>query len=129
MSDRFELAKSWFNTANEDILAAEHEMRYEDAILRSVCFHCQQAVEKYIKGFIIYLDGEFSYTHDIFRLLNELKTYENELSLNDISPDKLTVYAVEARYPDPDTIITLDRAKEALAIAYEVRNPILEKIN
>ena len=79
MSDRFELAKSWFNTANEDILAAEHEMRYEDAILRSVCFHCQQAVE--------------------------------------------------ARYPDPDTIITLDRAKEALAIAYEVRNRILEKIN
>ncbi|MBK8399241.1 MAG: hypothetical protein IPL26_28865 [Leptospiraceae bacterium] len=39
------------------------------------------------------------------------------------------MYAVEARYPDPDTIITLDRAKEALAIAYEVRNRILEKIN
>ncbi len=57
MSGRIELAKSWFKVANEDILTAQQLMRFEEPILRSVCFHCQQAVEKYIKGLIIYLDG------------------------------------------------------------------------
>ncbi len=128
MSDRIDLAKSWFQIADEDILTAVQLMRYEDPVLRSVCFHCQQAVEKYIKGLIIFLDGDFSYTHDISRLLEELKGYERELSLDDIDPDQLTTYAVESRYPDPESSITLARAKEALAIAQEVRSRIMEKV-
>ncbi|MBP9888781.1 MAG: hypothetical protein KBF93_20980 [Leptospiraceae bacterium] len=31
MNGNRELALSWFKTADEDILAAEHEIRYEDA--------------------------------------------------------------------------------------------------
>ena len=34
MNGNRELALSWFKTADEDILAAEHEIRYEDAVLR-----------------------------------------------------------------------------------------------
>ena len=87
MSERIDLARSWFQVANEDILTADQLMQYEDPVLRSVCFHCQQAVEKYIKGLIIYLDGDFSYTHDISRLLDELRKYEKDLSLEDLEPD------------------------------------------
>ena len=104
-------------------------MKYQDPMLRSVCFHCQQAVEKYIKGFIIYIDRDFSFTHDISRLLYELKQYESDLILDDISPDQLTAYAVESRYPDTESIITLEKTKEAISIALEVRDRILQKVN
>jgi HEPN domain-containing protein len=53
MNGNLELALSWFKVANEDLLAAEHELRYEDAVLRTICFHSQQSVEKYLKGFLI----------------------------------------------------------------------------
>ena len=33
MSDRIDLAKSWFQFADDDILCAEHELKYEDAVL------------------------------------------------------------------------------------------------
>ena len=129
MKERIELAKSWFKVGDEDILTAEQLMRFEEPILRSICFHCQQAVEKYIKGYIIFLDGDFSYTHDISRLLDELKKYESGLSLDDMEPDQLSTYAIETRYPDPETMIHIDKARDAIAIAREVRIRILERIN
>ena len=128
MSDKIDLVKSWFKIANDDILVAQQLMRYEDPVLRSICFHCQQAVEKYIKGFIIYLDGDFSFTHDISRLLSELNVYESDFKLDDILPDQLTSYAVEARYPDPENGISLEKAKDAIFIALEVRRRILQKV-
>jgi HEPN domain-containing protein len=128
MSDKIDLVKSWFKIANDDILVAQQLMRYEDPVLRSICFHCQQAVEKYIKGFIIYLDGDFSFTHDISRLLSELNVYESDFKLDDILPDQLTTYAVEARYPDPENGISLEKAKDAIFIALEVRRRILQKV-
>ena len=128
MSDKIDLVKSWFKFADDDILVAQQLMRYEDPVLRSICFHCQQAVEKYIKGFIIYLDGDFSFTHDISRLLNELKVYERDLNLDDLSLDQLTAYAVETRYPDPENAISLEKTKEAILIALEVRSIILQII-
>ena len=128
MSDKIDLVKSWFKIANDDILVAQQLMRYEDPVLRSICFHCQQAVEKYIKGFIIYLDGDFSFTHDISRLLSELNVYESDFKLDDILPDQLTTYAVEARYPDPENGISIEKAKDAIFIALEVRRRILQKV-
>ncbi len=128
MSDKIDLVKSWFKIVNDDILVAQQLMRYEDPVLRSICFHCQQAVEKYIKGFIIYLDGDFSFTHDISRLLSELNVYESDFKLDDILPDQLTTYAVEARYPDPENGISLEKAKDAILIALEVRRRILQKV-
>jgi HEPN domain-containing protein len=74
MNGNLELALSWFKVADEDLLAAEHELRYEDAVLRTICFHSQQSVEKYLKGFLIY--------HNIANIFNikeilYLKTFDN----------------------------------------------------
>ncbi|MBK6604875.1 MAG: HEPN domain-containing protein [Leptospiraceae bacterium] len=71
----------------------------------------------------------FSYTHDISRLLDELRKYEKDLSLEDLEPDQLTSYAVEARYPEPENSLSIERAREAVSIAHQVRNRILEKLN
>ncbi|HRG77426.1 MAG TPA: HEPN domain-containing protein [Leptospiraceae bacterium] len=129
MNGNRELALSWFKTADEDILAAEHEIRYEDAVLRVICFHCQQAVEKYLKGYLIFHNKEFPFNHNISLLRKKLDEYKLEIDFSDCSPDFMTVYASEARYPDPESIITEKDAKYSLQIAYEVRSRILEKVN
>jgi hypothetical protein len=37
--------------------------------------------------------------------------------------------AVEARYPEPENSLSIERAREAISIAHQVRNRILEKLN
>ena len=129
MNGNLELALSWFKVDNEDLLAAEHELRYEDAVLRTICFHSQQSVEKYLKGFLIYHNKEYPFTHNIALLISKIKEYELDIEFSDISADQLTAYAVEARYPDPEFLISQERAKHTFEIAQEVKNRILRKLN
>ncbi len=126
MKSRMDLAKSWFTFADEDMKVAEQLLKYSEPVFRSICFHCQQAVEKYIKGLIIYLDGDFSYTHDISLLLNELLRYEKKITFDDIRVEELSAYAVEARYPDPENVISPEQANEAFLIAQTVKDRIVE---
>ena len=128
MNGNLELALSWFKVADEDLLAAEHELRYEDAVLRTICFHSQQSVEKYLKGFLIYHNIEYPFTHNITLLISKIKEFELAIEFSDLSADLLTAYAVEARYPDPDIIISQERAKQAFLIALEVKNRIMQKL-
>ncbi len=37
----------WTNKADNDLKVAKRELTYEDSVLEAVCFHLQQAVEKY----------------------------------------------------------------------------------
>lgn len=57
MSERIELAKSWFQVANEDILTADQLMQYEDPVLRSICFHCSPSKKPNIRK-IKYINHE-----------------------------------------------------------------------
>ncbi len=35
------LIRAWFDKAEKDLLSARHESTFEDAVLETVCFHCQ----------------------------------------------------------------------------------------
>jgi len=42
MKTKKELINSWIKKAEKDLLAAQHELSFPDAVTESVCFHCQQ---------------------------------------------------------------------------------------
>lgn len=44
--------KDWFDIAEKDLKSAKILFQH-DADYGIVCFHCQQAIEKYLKGYII----------------------------------------------------------------------------
>jgi HEPN domain-containing protein len=48
--------KGWLIKAESDFRVIEHELKLpDDEIVKdAVCFHCQQAVEKYLKAFLIH---------------------------------------------------------------------------
>lgn len=48
-----EYINQWLFKANEDLLVVSKLTEFEIIATSSVCFHCQQAVEKFLKAFLI----------------------------------------------------------------------------
>jgi HEPN domain-containing protein len=125
---KHELVKEWIHKAKNDLgiakLAIDNEGQYTDAI----CFHCQQAAEKYLKAYLIDQDIKFKKTHSISYLLDLINDIE------DISEDLyekaelLESYAVEIRYPDDWYEPTNDEALEAYNVALVFKDYVLERV-
>lgn len=64
-----EYLKQWFEKAAHDKIAARLILDQQPLILDIACFHCQQAVEKLLKTFLISKKREFSKTHNLDLLL------------------------------------------------------------
>ena len=129
MDNRTELIKQWIHKAEHDLgmaeLALENKREYTD----SICFHCQQSVEKYLKAYLVFLDIRFEKKHDLgylLDLINEKEEVSDELY--DML-EKLEDYAVEIRYPDDWFEPTLEEAKESYEIVKQVKKFVLSKIN
>ena len=128
MKTKTDLINAWLDKAEKDLRSCEHEIAVPDTITETVCFHCQQAVEKYLKAYLIFLDISFVKTHEIGELITMCEEKDSEISALKEEADKLTDYAVEIRYPDELAIPTLEDAEEALETAKKVKEFILERI-
>ena len=64
-----------------------------------VCYHSQQAIEKYLKAYLAFCGNEILKTHDLLMLNKKCKEYDN--SFNAIYKECLETndYAVHTRYP------------------------------
>lgn len=60
--------RGWLVRASSDVRAAEHELRATPPLLDDIVFHCQQAAEKSLKGFLTWHDRPFRKTHSIEEL-------------------------------------------------------------
>jgi HEPN domain-containing protein len=100
MKSKTELINSWVNKAEKDLLTAKHELSFSDVVTESVCFHCQQAVEKYLKAYLVLLGIPFTKTHEIGELISKCENNDKKISEFKEEADKLTDYAIEIRYPD-----------------------------
>lgn len=72
----------------------------EEQFFDEIVFHCQQSVEKSIKGYLAFHKQAFSKTHDVGELLIQVSKVDPELSQLLFPSKILTKYAVAIRYPD-----------------------------
>ena len=87
----------------------------EELDLETIMFHLQQCAEKLLKSLLSYNDKHFTKTHDIERLLEELR--QNNIDVLDESENliELSEYAVEGRYAIMhDDLEDVDRYVETL---------------
>jgi HEPN domain-containing protein len=124
-----DLVNKWITKADKDLLSAERELSFENPVTETVCFHCQQAVEKYLKAFLVYHQIYFTKTHKIIDLLELCATVDSSFKDELEDADNLTDYAVEIRYPDVWLEPGIEDAEEALEIAKKVKEFVLNKIN
>jgi HEPN domain-containing protein len=111
----------WVEKADNDLRNAEYVSKLADACpTDTVCFHCQQCAEKYLKALLISRSIAFPRTHDLVVLLN-LAASIHDLTLRMEHVQPLNRYSIEGRYPGDWDPIDLAEANKALAMAREVR--------
>lgn len=94
-------------------------MQEYDEVTEIVCFHCQQAVEKYLKALLIYNKNDnIPKTHNIDLLLNLCTKYDKDFII--YTGTELTTYAVDLRYPDTLYIPTKEQMEEAIELSNEI---------
>jgi HEPN domain-containing protein len=124
MNDAAELkrvTRQWREKAEEDFRSALILLRARDPRLAgTICFHAQQAVEKYIKARLVQCRIGFPKTHSVRQLVRFLPG-EAPTDLSEAEQDLLTDYAVIVRYPGDEVRISLRDAEEALGIARRMR--------
>ncbi len=119
--------KQWLFKANEDLLVVEKLTEYEIVATSSVCFHCQQAVEKFLKAFLIANGIEIRKTHNIEYLLSECTDFDNDFV--EIDPKELSDFGVDARYPGDMYIPDPNETLEYKKLAFEIKDLVENKID
>jgi HEPN domain-containing protein len=114
------LTREWVAKAEQDFAAAEDLARRQKVPLPdSVCFHCQQCVEKYLKARLQETGIPFPKTHSLWTLLDLLLPVEPGWKSFRPALKSLSIYAVDFRYPG--TAATLAQARQSLAASRTFR--------
>lgn len=123
-----EYIDNWLKKAESDLRIVGHELKLpEDETVKDVaCFHCQQAVEKYLKAFLIFHEVEFPRTHNVEYLLEQSAKIDTDFS--DIDIDELSDFGVNIRYPDDFYVPEIDEVRFYYDLANRIKSLVLEKI-
>ncbi|WP_039767446.1 MULTISPECIES: HEPN domain-containing protein [unclassified Caldicellulosiruptor] len=111
----------WIEMGKKDLRAAQilYEHEGDNGL---VCFHCQQAVEKYLKAFLLRKTGIIHEGHNLLKLCKKAMEFEPSLKefIKDVS--FINMFYIEVRYPpdepmyvsEEDTIECLEATKKIL---------------
>lgn len=120
-----ELLLLWQAKAENDLKVVKKELASDDPITDIVCFHCQQAAEKYLKLYLLSKGSEPRKTHLLSDLLKECLAYEENFKLLQDTLF-LSEYAVEIRYPDEYYMPTKEECQKALLAAQKIKEVVLK---
>ena len=121
------LFQEWTRYADEDLDMAQLALT-EDGPPNQICFHSQQAAEKYLKGITILYGGKFEKSHQL-RYLLELAC-DFDLSFEELKDEAifLTRFYIETRYPGDIPSFSRKNAEQAYAAVKKIKEFILKKI-
>jgi HEPN domain-containing protein len=125
----------WFQFADMDLATAEHlSSTMHPQPLEIICYHCQQAAEKYLKGVLFYHGViEPPKTHNLNLLMEMCLDYDERFDEIEQACSTLSRYGVQPRYPR-EIGVTENDTKKALEYARQIRDfdrvaEVLKKID
>lgn len=122
------LVADWIKKADEDLQYARASFREELGFYPQICFHLHQAVEKYLKAYIVAKDLNFQKIHDLTKLLQICAEVDTDFnSLNDLVIE-LNPYYIETRYPEFVDTIDKVEAEKALQATEQIATFIKSKL-
>ena len=128
MNPKEELTNQFFMRANDDLQIAEMILREPESVFWAAAFHAQQCAEKAFKALLTFHEIRAGKTHDIDELLKLSLPVLNSLEEFKQQAGILTAYAVDSRYPSPYGDITKKQSMEAVEIARNIFESILNAL-
>lgn len=129
MSGSIKEIELWLSKGDHDLGTAKITYLHIPEYLDTVTFHCQQAVEKYLKAYLIFLSIPFKLTHDLVYLLDLIVQKDLDFHNYYEIVSELQGYAIEVRYPNETIFLSNEKVEKALMIASNVRELVTGKMN
>jgi HEPN domain-containing protein len=118
----------WIQKADGDLKVAKRELETDDPVLDAVCFHLQQAVEKYLKAFLTKFSEKIKRTHNLEFLIEQCIQIDEDFVRYEEKFDQIAGCGVEIRYPDAFIVLEVDELTSIREIVEEFREFIIKKI-
>jgi len=114
------IPREWFSKGADDLGISK--VLFKEGYYNATGFHSQQAVEKYLKGYVVLHNLQFEKKHNLETLLKVCSKFNDgfEKFLNGVRI--LDNYYLPTRYPMPWAIIDKKLAQESIKIAEEIIN-------
>lgn len=125
--DQNEYLTNWLFRAEEDIAVIDSLYKIDPILYSStICFHAQQAVEKFLIAFLVYHNIDFPRTHDIDFLLQECKKIDSK----DFNVDmgSLSDFGISIRYPDDFYIPDKEETTQYRGVAHAIQSIVKQRI-
>jgi HEPN domain-containing protein len=97
------LTAEWLRKAEADVAVAKRIRQHHPPLHDAVCFHCQQAAEKFLKALMQELSLAIPKTHDLDDLLRRSVSHFATLRSLRRGLVFLSDFAVDPRYPGAHT--------------------------
>ncbi len=121
------LSWRWLERGNSDLKSARLLLRGKGPA-DTICFLCQQAAEKYLKGFLVYKNVKPARIHDLVALAQRCQKKDKDFREVEENCRLLNDYYIKPRYPIGITIkYSSQKAKEALRMAEEIIDLVKKK--
>jgi HEPN domain-containing protein len=109
--------QAWFGKASNDLRAAEALAATSPPLFDEAVFHCQQAAEKALKGFLAWNGRTFRKTHNLEEIGEQCLSVDPSLRGVIDRAVPLSEYAWKFRYPGEPSQPGPDEVADALATA------------
>jgi HEPN domain-containing protein len=99
MDAKRSLVHNWLMKSRRDLLSAKRLARGKEPYFDTAIYHCQQSVEKAVKGWLVYHDQSFEKTHDLRLLVTQASEIDSKFKdWLDVAV-QVSPYATAYRYP------------------------------
>ncbi|MBV5335955.1 HEPN domain-containing protein, partial [bacterium] len=114
------LSVQWMEKARRDLASAIRLLDGEPPYLDTAVYHCQQAAEKALKGYLAGRGQPLRRVHDLILLLDECTGLDPSFDRLADGAAMLTPYGTAFRYPGNVKEPTLSEAREAVEAARSI---------
>jgi HEPN domain-containing protein len=126
------LVNDWITLAEKDVKAASVIIN-EEYLTNIVAFHCQQAIEKYFKAYILECDRPLLKIHDLPKLYGMIKDIK-DLEIDEDLLSIINETYIEDRYPGelgllPYGMPSNEQAHDFLEFTKNIEEKIKNELN
>lgn len=125
---KLRLVRNWPPKAAHDLGSARKLASGADPYLDTAIYHCQQAAEKALKAFLVFVDEPFEKVHSSTVLVDAAASITPDFDAVRDAAERLTPYATEFRYPSDVLLPDEEEFGEALGLADDVYRFILTRL-